>query len=178
MSTGEHLFNELIGPIRDRMIRTVGRIVADPHDAADTMPVTNVTMWCQYYKEGCDVVAFTTFPKKDPSYATVDAIEIGRTNIVVDWYGTTYLDLQVQCPVEDAVTNTIPDEPHATCTTYRVWGRLKNKHGRDIKADVAVCEDGQALWSSCMQGDLDLSQGFIPGSYQLLLSPPSVVCHK
>jgi len=45
MSTGEHLFNELIGPIRDRMIRTVGRIVADPHDAADTMQAALLAVW-------------------------------------------------------------------------------------------------------------------------------------
>ncbi len=45
MNSGERLFNEMIGPIRDRMVRTVGRIVADPHDAADTMQIALLAVW-------------------------------------------------------------------------------------------------------------------------------------
>ena len=47
MTTGEQIFEQLIGPIRDRMIRTVGSIVQDPHDAADTLQNVLMTVWTE-----------------------------------------------------------------------------------------------------------------------------------
>jgi len=45
MSISEDLYEQLINPIKDRMMRTVARLVRDPDDAADAFQNALVLIW-------------------------------------------------------------------------------------------------------------------------------------
>ena len=45
MSTDQDMFDRLIGPIREKMMWTVARIVGNPDDSADTLQNALVSVW-------------------------------------------------------------------------------------------------------------------------------------
>ncbi|GEM_PF-3407189 len=124
-----------------------------------------------------EVSAYIWLPSTD--FTDRVSVVLGTTNIFVGWYGPTYLDLQVQPPDADSMTNCMATPPPATGTTYRACCRLVDKHGMDIQAGVSFCgKDGLSFLIERAYGNVNLTayaggQGFLPGSHQMVLTPVS-----
>ncbi|MCX7002690.1 MAG: hypothetical protein NTV22_05375 [bacterium] len=126
-----------------------------------------------------EVGAYIYRPGTDSTYNVDVSVVLGTTNIFVGWYGPTYLDLQVQPPDADSMTNGMATPPPATGATYRACCRLVDKRGMDIQAGVSFCgKDGLYFLTERAYGNVNLTayasgQGFRPGSHQLVLTPVS-----